>query len=113
MAFTDLGNFTRMLPAEYKDSIQSDYDTLRASVRGFTIAVRVDERKPYERIRIVSTESPVEFCATAHFDPCEGDAFRTDFSLEIDANFNLMMKAMVGGKIKEALDRIVDSLAIA
>ncbi|MBQ2162483.1 MAG: hypothetical protein II446_04225, partial [Bacteroidales bacterium] len=43
----------------------------------------------------------------AHFDPAAGG---TDFSIELDADLNLMMKALLGGKIKDALDKAVDGL---
>ena len=35
---------------------------------------------------------------------------RTDFWIEASADLNFMMKAMLGGKIKEGLDKIVDGL---
>ena len=109
MSFVDLSNFTRMLPEEYKSSVQADYDHLTATVQGFTIGVAVDERRPYDRIRIISSNSPVEFCVLIHFDSASLDG-KTDFSIELDANLNLVMKAMLGNKIKEALDKVVDGL---
>ena len=63
MAFTDLRNFTQMLPANLQGSVTADFDNLRA-----------------------------------------------DFSIDLDANLNFMMKAMLGGKLQEALDKIVDGL---
>lgn len=112
MGFVDMRNFTRMLPAEYQNSVTADYDNLSATVQGFTIGVMVDERRPYDRIRIISSNSPVEFCILLHFDQA-ADSSKTNFSIELDANLNLMMKAMLGGKIKEALDKIVDGLVAA
>lgn len=109
MTFVDLSNFTRMLPEQYKDAIKADYDTLTASAQGFTIAVAVDERRPYDRIRIISTNSPVEFAVVAHFD-ASATPYKTDFWIELDANLNLVMKAMLGGKIREALDKVVQGL---
>lgn len=109
MTFVDLSNFTRMLPEQYRDAVKADYDTLSATAQGFTIAVAVDERRPYDRIRIISTNSPVEFCIVIHFDAAASPS-RTDFWIELDANLNLVMKAMLGGKIREALDKIVQGL---
>lgn len=109
MSFVDLSNFTRMLPDQYRSSVTATYDTLSASLQGITIAVAVDERRPYDRIRIISTNSPVEFGATLHFDRAATDT-KTDFWVELDANLNLVMKAMLGGKIKEALDKVVQGL---
>ena len=108
MSFVDLRNFTNMLPSEYKDSVKADYDSLSASVKGMTISVRVDERRPYDRIRVISENSPVEFCVILHFDS-HSDG-KTDFSIELDANLNFMLKAMLGNKLQDALDKVVDGL---
>lgn len=108
MSFTDLSVFTKSLPAEYRDSVTADYDSLRATVKGFTIAVKVVERKPYSLIRLEDDEAPFHFNVSIHFEP-EGYS-SCGFRLEVDADLNLMMKAMLGGKIKEALDKAVDTL---
>ena len=112
MAFVDMQNFQRMLPAQYQANVEADYDNLRVSVQGFSIAVRVDERTPYSLIRLGSAESPVEFVARLHFDaaPMPG---HTDFWIELDANLNFMMKTMLGGKIQQALDKMVTGLVDA
>ena len=109
MSFVDLSNFTRMIPEQYKNSVTATYDTLSATIQGFTIAVAVDDRRPYDRLRIISTNSPVEFCVMLHFDPAAIYG-KTDFWIEFDANLNLVMKAMLGGKIKDALDKVVQGL---
>lgn len=109
MLFTDMRNFSAMAPAKFKDSITADYDFIRATVQGFTVAVRVDERQPYRLIRIGSSESPVEFVAVLHFEPGLLPG-RTDFSVDVDMNLNFMMKTMFGGKIQTALDKAVDTL---
>ena len=107
MSFTDLRNLTQSLPEQYRGSVEADFDSLRATVQGFTIAVRVAERVPYSLIRIEDSEAPYHFSVTAHFDHADGG---TDFSIEADADLNFMMKALLGGKIQQALDKAVDSL---
>lgn len=109
MAFTDMRNFTQMAPEKYKDAIKADFDFLSFTIQGFTVSVRVDDRQPYRLIRLGSSESPVEFVAVLHFEPSYLTG-KTDFSVEVDANLNLMMKTMLGGKIQEALDKMVDTL---
>lgn len=108
MSFTDLSVFTQSLPAEYKDSVIADYDTLHAKVQGFDIGVRVAERRPYSLIRLEDDGAPFHFSVVAHFE-ADGPG-TTDFWLEVDADLNLVMKAMLGGRIKEALDKAVDGL---
>ncbi len=107
MSFTDLRNLTQSIPEKYRDSVTADFDSLRATVQGFTISVRVTERQPYNLIRIGDEEAPFHFSISVHFDPAPGG---TDFSIEADADLNLVMKAMLGSRIREALDKIVDGL---
>ena len=46
-----------------------------------------------------------------HFDAAGGDPDKTDFHIEMTADLNFMMKMMLGSKLQEMLDKIVDSLA--
>lgn len=108
MAFTDMRNFCAMLPEDKKQMIQADFDTLRATVQGFTIAVRVSGRVPYSLIQIQDENAPFHFGASFHFDQTPDG--RTDFYIESDADLNMMMKMMLGNKIQQGLDTIVDSL---
>lgn len=113
MAFTDLRNFAQMVPqGQVQADIQADYDTLTVTVQGFRIGVRVDEREPYRLIRLGSAESPVEFVGALHFEPSAVPG-RTDFWIDLDANLNFMMKTMLGGKLQQAIDKMVDGLVDA
>ena len=113
MAFTDMRNFAQMVPQDkVKAEITADFDNLTATVQGFRIGVRVDERQPYQLIRISSSESPVEFVAVLHFQPSQLPG-RTDFWIDLDANLNFMMKTMLGGKLQQVIDKMVDSLVDA
>ena len=113
MAFTDMRTFAQMVPQDkVKAEITADYDSLTATVQGFRIGVRVDERQPYRLIRIGSSESPVEFVAVLHFEPSQIPG-RTDFWIDLDANLNFMMKTMLGSKLQQVIDKMVDSLVDA
>lgn len=109
MAFTDMRNFQQMLPEDKRAAVTADFDTLEASVQGFNFGVKVYERQPYSKITLVDYNAPVAFQAVLHFD-ATGTQGQTDFSIEVSAELNMMMKMMVGGKVKDALDKIVDSL---
>ena len=113
MAFTDLRNFAQMIPQDkVRAEITAEYDYLSVVVQGFRIGVRVDERQPYRLIRLGSTESPVEFVGVLHFEPSDLPG-RTDFWIDLDANLNFMMKTILGGKLQQALDKVVDGLVDA
>ena len=113
MSMTDLSNFVRMLPEDKRDMISADYDTLTATVQGFNIGVKVHQRVPYSRIELVDYGAPFAFHIVVHFEPAAEDPYKTDFWINVEADLNLMMKMLLSGKIKEALDKVVDGLVEA
>lgn len=113
MLFTDMRNFSRMVPSAQGLSVQADFDTLTATAQGFNIGLKVDERCPYSRISMVDWGAPFAFHVDVNFDPVPDNPYKSDFSIRLQADLNFMMKMMLGGKIKDALDKLVDSLAAA
>ena len=113
MSFTDLQNFSRMLPEDKKEMVTATFDTLTATVQGFHIGVKVQERVPYSRIELVDFDAPFAFHVVLHFEPAAEDPYKTDFWIRVEADLNLMMKMLLSGKVKEALDKVVDSLVDA
>lgn len=109
MSFVDMRNFTQMLPEDKKSYVTADYDTLTATVQNFKISVRVSGRVPYSLIQLQDVEAPFHFGISLHFDEAT-EAGKTDFSIEAEADLNFMMKMMLGSKIEEALNKIVDGL---
>ena len=81
MAFTDLRNFKQMVPQDQKIDIEADYDTLKATVQGMSMGVRVSRRLPYSLIELQDNGAPFHFTMTMHFDDMGG--CRTDFSSSI------------------------------
>ena len=109
MAFVDMRNFMQFLPADKKEGVTADYDSIRATVQGFTIGVKVVDRVPYSKIEFADDGAPFQFKLTMHFDAAS-DPYKTDFQICLDADLNLMMKMLLGSKIQGALDKVVDSL---
>lgn len=109
MAFADMRNFVQFLPEDKKQDVTAEYDSLHAVVQGFNIGVRVTERVPYSRIEFEDDGAPFQFHLTMHFDAA-ADPYKTDFQIVLDAELNFMMKTLLGGKLKEALDKVVDAL---
>ncbi len=110
MSFVDMRNFLQMLPEDKKKDIVADYDTLTATVQGFKIGVIVTDRIPYSKITIQDNGAPFRFTVNLHFDSHNGEQDKTDFHVEVEADLNFMMKMMLGSKIKDALDKMVDGL---
>lgn len=110
MSFADMRNFLQMLPEDKKSSVNADYDTISASVQGFEIGVKVYERVPYSKISVIDNGAPFGFKIDLCFDSNNGDQYSTDFHIDVEADLNFMMKMMIGSKIQEGLDKIVQSM---
>ena len=110
MGFVDLRNFVNYLPEDKKADVTADYDSIHATVQGFNIGIKVTERVPYSRIEIQDDGAPFQFKLTFHFDPAQEDPYKTDFQIVLDAELNFMMKTLLGGKLKDGLDKMVDGL---
>ena len=111
MVFTDMSNFVRFLPEDKKAEVTADYDSLHAVVQGFNIGVRISERIPYSRIDFADDGAPFQFRLVMHFDAASNDPYKTDFQIVLDADLNFMMKTLLGSKLQDALDKIVDAIA--
>ena len=71
--------------------------------------MKVTDRTPYSKIEFADDGAPFKFTLTMHFDAAS-DPYKTDFQIVVDAELNFMMKTLLGSKIKDALDKVVDSL---
>lgn len=113
MAFVDMRSFVQMVPEDKRGefSLEADYDSVHAVVQGFNVGIRVTERVPYSRIDFADDGAPFKFSVTMHFDAVAGEPDKTDFSVEVAAELNFMMKMMLSSRIKEALDKMVDGIA--
>ena len=111
MGFTDMRNFVQFLPEDKKQVITADFDTLNATVQGFNIGIKMAERRPYSKLVFEDNGAPFKFSVQMHFDPVMGETDKTDFYIEVSADLNFMMKMLLGSKLKDALDKMVDGLA--
>ncbi|MBR5703044.1 MAG: hypothetical protein IKX45_02200 [Bacteroidales bacterium] len=109
MAFADMRSFVQMLPEDKKQGVTADYDTITATVQGFTLGVKVTRREPYQYIELQDNGAPFHFMVSLHFDEA-AESGKTDFHIDLLADLNVMMKMMIGNKIQEALDKVVDGL---
>lgn len=109
MMFVDMRNFVQMLPEDKKQGVEADFDSLHATVQGFPIGVKVKDRVPYSKVVYEDDGAPFKFTLTLHFDPAT-DPYKTDFQICLDADLNFMMKTLLGSKLKDGLDKIVDGL---
>jgi hypothetical protein len=71
--------------------------------------VKVSSRTPYSLISFEDDGAPFHFNVKLHFDPAS-DPYKTDFQIEMDADLNFMMKMVLGSKLQQGLDKVVDAL---
>ena len=109
MAFVDMRNLVQFLPEDKKEGVTVDYDSIHAEVQGFNIGVKVTDRTPYSKIEYADDGAPFHFTLKMLFDPAS-DPYKTDFQIILDADLNFMMKTILGSKLKEGLDKVVDGL---
>lgn len=109
MGFTDMRNFVQLLPEDKKADVTADYDSVHATVQGFSIGVKVVDRTPYSKIEFADDGAPFSFRLTMCFDPST-DPYKTDFQIILNAELNFMMKTLLGSKLQDALDKVVDGL---
>ena len=112
MAITDLRNIINMLPADKREGVTADFDSIHATVQGFSIGVRVTERSPYNLIRLNDDGASFSFIIELHFDQSAYSS-QTLFQIVVEAELNFMMKTLLGSKIQTALDKIAEGLADA
>ena len=109
MTFVDMRNFVHFLPEDKKQGVTADFDTIHAEVQGFNIGVKVTSRTPYSKIEYADDGAPFHFSLKLHFDPAQ-DPYKTDFQIVLDADLNFMMKTILGSKLQQGLDKVVDTL---
>ena len=111
LPFSDMRNFLNMLPEDKKQGVTADFDSISAVVQGFNVGVKVSERRPYSLISYKDNGAPFSFNVNICFDADGGNPDSTDFHIDIDADLNFMMKMLLGNKLRDALDKVVDGLA--
>ena len=112
MNFVDCSRFRDMIPEDKRAGVTADCDSIKATVQGFSIGIRIVRREPYSLIMLEDDGAPFHFGIDLHFDPAD-DPSKTDFHIKVSAELNLMMKMMLGSKIQTGLDKIVDGLVAA
>ena len=111
MPFSDMRNFVAMLPEDKRQGVEADYDSIRGTVQGFSVGVRVEERRPYSRIVYKDDGAPFQFTINICFDADGGNPDSTDFHIDIEADLNFMMKMLLGNNLQDAVDKMVDAVA--
>jgi hypothetical protein len=110
MMFVDMRNFLSFIPEDKRQEVIADYDTLTVTIQGFKLRVMIKDRRPYSEISFIDDGAPFQFSGSLHFDAVPDNPAKTDFHIEFRAELNLMMKLLLGNKLREVADKIVDGL---
>ena len=105
----DFSNFTPILQDKVEEW-QADADSCSFKVKGFTARLRIVEREENKLVKVTGDEgSPFPFFFWLQLHPVDDTDTRMRLVLHIE--LNMMMKMMIGGKIREAMDQIADKIA--
>lgn len=74
-----------------------------------SVSIRISERDPFKRIKLVSEHSPVDFIGWIEMAEDTMDATRFKLTLRIDLPF--FLEAMVSSKIKDGIEKAAHALA--
>lgn len=106
---SDFSNFTPILKDKVEDW-SATTDSCSFKVKGFTAKLNIVEREPFKLVKVAAGDgSPMDFSFWLQLHPV--DPTDTRMRLVLHVELNMMMKMMVGGKIKTALDQIADQIA--
>lgn len=107
-----------MLTPALQDKVeewQADADSCSFKAKGFRVALRIVEREQNKMVKITADPEqggvPIDF--TFWLQLCEVSENDTRIRVVLHAELNMMMRMMIGSKIKGGLDQMVDGLASA
>lgn len=108
---SDFSNFTPVL----KDKVegwQATENHCSFRLKGFSLGLDIIEKVPFEYVKIGSEEeAPITFTFWIQLkEVAPGD---TRMKLTLHAELNMMTKMMLGGKLREAVDKVAEQIANA
>ena len=113
--FPLISNLSLLTPAvaDKVEEWQADEDSCSFKFKGFTVALRIEERVENKHVKVVGDGGtvPMDFAFWIQLHQVsEND---TRIRLVLHAELNMMMRMMVGKKLQSGLDQAVEALASA
>lgn len=106
----DIVGLLANIPEDKRQNIEVDGEVVSINYAGFGIKVRIADKVPYSKVVYGDLEAPFHFCITVELEPTEIIS-QTALTVTVEADLNLMMKMMLGNKIKEYLDMAVTAVS--
>lgn len=111
---SDLSNLEKVkdrIPQDKVQDLQFDRDTCSFSISPVgKVEISIIEREEFKTIKFGSTQSPMAFNLWIQLVEVSNTDTRMRVTLKADVPF--LLKPMVGGKLKEGINRIADALAM-
>jgi len=111
---SDMNNIERVrdrIPEDKLQDISFDHDSVSVAVPPIgEIALRVCDRDEPKCVKFEAAQSPLPFNLWIQMLPVTETASKLKVTLQAD--IPLMLKAMVGGRLQEGVDKMADLLAM-
>lgn len=98
------------IPEDKRQNVTVDGDMIGIDYAGFSIKIKISEKIPFSKVVYADAEAPFHFNVTIDMQPAQ-IITQTLMTVTVDADLNLMMKMMLGNKIKEYLDMAVTAVS--
>lgn len=109
-----LSDFTRFTPVvgDKVENWQATENECSFSAKGFTMELRIVEKRANDLVKIETTEaSPLQF--TAWIQLIEAGERDTRMRLTLHIELNMMLKMMLGSKLKDGVNQLASKIAEA
>lgn len=108
-----ISRFDNLTPAvqDKVEEWQADENSCSFKAKGFAVKLRIIDKEAPKYVKITGDDGgvPIDFAFWIQLQPvAERD---TRIRLVLHAELNMMMRMMIGGKIKTALDQVVEGIA--
>lgn len=113
--FPLISNFSLLTPAvaDKVEEWQATEDRCSFKVKGFTVALRIDEKVENKHVKITGDGGTVPMDCSFWIQLHEVTEADTRIRLVLHAELNMMMRMMIGNKLQKGLDQAVEAFASA
>lgn len=108
-------NFSLLTPAvaDKVEEWQATEERCSFKVKGFTVALRIDEKVENKHVKITGDGGTVPMDFAFWIQLHEVTESDTRIRLVLHAELNMMMRMMIGNKLQKGLDQAVEGFAAA
>lgn len=106
---SDFNNFTPIVQDKV-EGWSATADTCSFKAQGFTLSLRMVEKEPFRMVKVTGDEgSPMPFTFWVQLKEMASDDTR--MRLVLHAEIPMMLRMMIGGKLRGAMDSMAEKIA--